>query len=189
MPCELASDAEVPIAHYGKSPEGHFKEVYRRGLLTRYGGMMQAIAGIHFNYSLRQAFWPIWAEARQSHRFDADFISTRYFELLRNFRRHGWLVSWLFGASPAVCKSFLQGAQDRALLPWRDDTVYGPYATSLRMSDIGYRNRNQAAVHVSVNSLRDYLRDLMQAVHTTHPPFAAMGVKLDGEDRQLHAES
>ena len=187
MPCELASDAEVPIANYGRSHEGHFKEVYRRGLLTRYGGMMQAIAGIHFNYSLPKAFWPVWAEALQSRSAGAEFISARYFDLVRNFRRHGWLVSWLFGASPAICKSFLQGEHDSALAPWRDDTLYGAHATSLRMSDIGYRNRNQAAVQVSVNSLRDYLRDLMRAVHTPHPPFAALGVKVDGEYRQLTA--
>jgi glutamate--cysteine ligase len=187
MPCELASDAEVPIAWYGKSHDGRFKEIYRRGLLTRYGGMMQAIAGIHFNYSLPKAFWPVWAEVLKAPRADADFVSARYFELLRNFRRHGWLVSYLFGASPAACKSFLQGQPDSALLPWRDDTVFGPHATSLRMSDMGYRNRNQAAVQVSVNSLKDYLRDLMLAVHTPHPPFAALGVKVDGEYRQLSA--
>jgi glutamate--cysteine ligase len=187
MPCELASDAEVPIANYGRSHEGKFKEIYRRGLLTRYGGMMQAIAGVHFNYSLPGDFWPVYAEVLQAPRSDADFISARYFDLLRNFRRHGWIVSWLFGASPALCRSFLQGTTDWALRPWHDDTVYGPHATSLRMSDLGYRNRNQCAVAVSVNSLADYLRDLMTAVHTLHPPFAALGVKVDGEYRQLSA--
>jgi glutamate--cysteine ligase len=55
------------------------------------------------------------------------------------------------------------------------------------MSDLGYRNRNQCAVAVSPNSLADYLRDLMKAVHTPHPPFAALGVKVDGEYRQLNA--
>jgi glutamate--cysteine ligase len=187
MPCELASDAEVPIANYGRSHDGRFKEIYRRGLLTRYGGMMQAIAGIHFNYSLPSTFWPVWGEVRQVKRVDADFTSAGYFELLRNFRRHGWLVSYLFGAAPAACKSFLQGQRDRELMTWRDDTIYGAHATSLRMSDLGYRNRNQAAVQVSVNSLRDYLRDLMLAVHTPHAPFAALGVKVDGEYRQLNA--
>jgi glutamate--cysteine ligase len=187
MPCELTSDADVPIAHYGRSHEGHFKEVYRRGLLTRYGGMMQAIAGIHFNYSLPVALWPVWAEVLQVARADSDFVSARYFELLRNFRRHGWLVSYLFGASPAVCRSFLQGNADSALKTWREDTAFGAHATSLRMSDIGYRNRNQAAVEVSVNSLKDYLRDLMRAVHTLHPPFAALGVKVNGAYRQLSA--
>jgi glutamate--cysteine ligase len=187
MPCELSGDAEVPIARYGRSHDGHFKEVYRRGLLNRYGGMMQAIAGIHFNYSLPQEFWPVWAGALEQPRADAAFISASYFRLLRNFRRHGWLVSLLFGASPALCRSFLQGRDAGGLEPWRDDTLFGAYATTLRMSDVGYRNRNQAAVAVSVNSLDEYLRDLQRAVHTPHPPFAAIGVKVDGEYRQLSA--
>jgi glutamate--cysteine ligase len=38
-----------------------------------------------------------------------DFISTRYFGLIRNFLRYGWLIPYLFGASPAICESFLQG--------------------------------------------------------------------------------
>jgi glutamate--cysteine ligase len=187
MPCELAGDAEVPIAHYGRSHQGHFKEVYRRGLQTRYGGMMQAIAGVHFNFSLPLSFWPVWAEVLQSRAAGKDFISARYFDLLRNFRRHGWIVNYLFGASPALCRSFLQGRADAALRPHAAHTVYGEHATSLRMSDLGYRNRNQTAVTVSVNSLEEYLRDLMHAVHTPHPPFKALGVCVNGEYRQLSA--
>jgi glutamate--cysteine ligase len=55
------------------------------------------------------------------------------------------------------------------------------------MSDLGYRNRNQAAVEVSVNSLDEYLRDLLRAVHTPHPPYERIGVCVDGEYRQLSA--
>jgi glutamate--cysteine ligase len=53
------------------------------------------------------------------------------------------------------------------------------------MSDIGYRNRSQAAVAVSVNSLEEYLRDLRHAVTEPHPAFMALGVKVDGEYQQL----
>jgi len=185
MPCELAGDDDVPVAHYGRSHEGHFKEVYRRGLLNRYGGMMQAIAGVHFNYSLPAQFWPVWADVLQVRTADAAFVSARYFELLRNFRRHGWLVSWLFGASPALCRSFAPAAS--GLARHGAATLYGPYSTSLRMSDLGYRNRNQAAVQVSVNSLEEYLRDLLHAVHTPHPPYERIGVCVNGEYRQLSA--
>ena len=39
------------------------KTVYRRGLGYRYGRAMQAIAGVHFNYSLPATFWPEYQRA------------------------------------------------------------------------------------------------------------------------------
>ncbi|MFT3906975.1 MAG: glutamate--cysteine ligase [Steroidobacteraceae bacterium] len=187
MPCELAGDADVPLAQYGRSHSGFFKHVYRRGLLNRYGGMMQAIAGVHFNYSFPKSFWPVFAALCQSRDEGQSFISASYFALLRNFRRHGWLLAHLFGASPALCRSFLTGS-DLAGLELLDAASVGSHqATSLRMSDVGYRNRNQAGVEVSVNRIEDYIRDLRRATHTLHPAFQALGVKVDGEYRQLNA--
>ena len=55
------------------------------------------------------------------------------------------------------------------------------------MSDLGYRNRNQAGLSVSVNSLDEYVRDLSRAISTPHPPYEKLGVKVDGEYRQLNA--
>jgi len=187
MPGEIASEAEVPIARYGRSHRGKFKEVYRRGLQTRYGGLMQAIAGAHFNFSFPEQFWPLWAEVRSVRTVDAVLRSTAYFELLRNFRRHGWLVLYLFGNSPALCRSFMQGRSDAELQPLASGTLHMPYATSLRMSDLGYRNRNQAGVEVSLNALEEYLRDLRHATHTVHPPFAALGVRVGDDYLQLNA--
>jgi glutamate--cysteine ligase len=187
MPCELSSDADVPVARYGNSNLGRMKTVYRHGLRNRYGGVMQAISGVHFNYSFPQRFWEAYAAQRQARRgADKAFVSEAYFDLLRNYRRHGWLVLYLFGASPAVGRSFLNDAH--ADLPALDAlTAHEPYGTSLRMSDIGYRNRNQAEVSVSVNSLEHYVRDLRHAMSTLHPPYEKLGVKVDGEYRQLNA--
>jgi glutamate--cysteine ligase len=185
MPCELADDEEVPIARYGNSHRGRVKHIYRQGLKIRYGGMMQAISGVHFNYSLPPQFWPLYREICEQRAEPRDFQSARYFDLLRNYRRHGWLVLYLFGASPALCRSFLQGRADAQLLARGSDTLVGAHATSLRMSDIGYRNRDPTAVPVSVNSLEEYLRDLRHAMHTPHAPFAALGMQRDGEYRQL----
>ena len=187
MPCEIAGEAEVPIADYGRSHRGHFKEVYRRGLQTRYGGLMQAIAGTHFNYSFPERLWPLWADLLGVRECDSAFISARYFDLVRNYRRHGWLALYLFGVSPALCASFVPEASTAELQPLGPGTLHLPYGTSLRMSDLGYRNRDQAAVVVSVNSLDEYLRDLQHATHTVHPPFAALGLCVDGEYRQLNA--
>jgi len=185
MPSELGSDDEVPIARYGTSHPGRIKYVYRHGLLIRYGGMMQAISGVHFNYSLPDPFWPLYAEICESREAGASFVSARYFDLLRNYRRHGWLVSYLFGASPALCRSFLRGHDDAELQAHAESTLIGPHATTLRMSDLGYRNRRQSEVSVSVNSRDEYMRDLQQAIHEPEPRFLSLGVKVDGEYRQL----
>jgi glutamate--cysteine ligase len=185
MPCALRGDADIPIARFGNSHQGRVKSIYRHGLLIRYGGIMQAISGVHFNYSFPEAFWPLYAQVCQSRDDGRDFISARYFDMLRNYRRHGWIVLYLFGVSSALCKSFLKGRRDHQLEPLGSDTFVGPYATSLRMSDIGYRNRGQSEVPVSVNHIDEYLRDLHRAVTTPHPPFQKLGVKVDGEYRQL----
>jgi len=186
MPCMLTGDDEIPIARFGRSNIGRLKEVYRLGLGNRYGRMMQAISGVHFNYSFPQQFWPVLAEVLQEPRADQHFISEQYFSLLRNYRRHGWLILYLFGNSPALCSSFVRG-RDHQLETLAPGTLYAPHATSLRMSDLGYRNKSQAGVEISVNSLDEYVRDLTAAVSTPHPEYQKLGVKVDGEYRQLNA--
>jgi glutamate--cysteine ligase len=186
MPCVVEGDASIPIAQYGPSNVGRMKTVYREGLGLRYGRVMQAISGVHFNYSFPEGLWEPWAAARASRDTGTDFVSESYFELLRNYRRHGWIVLYLFGVSPTVCKSFLR-ARGETLPEFGRGTAWEPYSTSLRMSDLGYRNRAQSGVEVSVNSLRDYVRDLTRAVSTPHPEYERLGVKVDGVHRQLNA--
>jgi glutamate--cysteine ligase len=186
MPCAISGDADIPLAQYGSSHVGRMKTVYRNGLGLRYGRMMQAISGVHFNYSFPLPFWEAWAAARESHSHDSAFVSACYFDLLRNYRRFGWIVLYLFGVSPVVCKSFLRG-RELGLEDFGVGTAFSPYATSLRMSDVGYRNRDQAGLSVSVNSLDEYVRDLTRAISTIHPPYEALGVEVEGEWRQLNA--
>ncbi len=186
MPCLIESDAGIPIAQYGRSNVARMKTIYREGLSLRYGRMMQAISGVHFNYSFPERFWEVYADARESRSRGQEFVSASYFDLLRNYRRYGWIVLYLFGVSPAVCASFVKG-RDVSLRELSPGTFYEPYATSLRMSDIGYRNRNQAGLTISVNSLEEYVRDLTRAIMTPYPPYEALGVKVDGEYRQLNA--
>ena len=186
MPCAIDSDADIPLAAYGSSHVGRMKTVYRNGLGLRYGRMMQAISGVHYNYSFPIPFWEAYAAVRGSRTHGAPFVSACYFDLLRNYRRHGWLVLYLFGVSPVVCKSFLRGRSSQ-LEELGGGTAYEPCATSLRMSDVGYRNRNQAGLTVSVNSLDEYVRDLRHAISTPYPPYEALGVRVDGEYRQLNA--
>jgi glutamate--cysteine ligase len=186
MPSILDGDASIPIAQFGKSNVGRMKTVYREGLGVRYGRIMQAISGVHYNYSFPEKMWDAWADIVQSRERGQGFISERYFHLLRNYRRHGWIVLYLFGVSPVVCNSFLRG-RNVTLPRLSKDTSYEPYATSLRMSDLGYRNRNQAGLAVSVNSLDEYVRDLSRAISTPHAPYEKLGVQVNGEYKQLNA--
>jgi glutamate--cysteine ligase len=179
MPCAISGDDAIPLAQYGTSNVGRMKTIYRNGLGMRYGRMMQAISGVHFNYSFPAKFWEAFAAVRESRDTGQKFISASYFDLLRNYRRFGWIVLYLFGVSPVVCKSFLRG-RDAGLQELTTGTMYEPYATSLRMSDLGYRNRNQAGLSVSVNSLDEYVRDLSSAISTPHAPYEKLGVKVKG---------
>ncbi len=188
MPCILAGEASIPIAEYGHSNLGRMKHVYRQGLAWRYGRIMQVIAGIHFNFSLPDEFWIAFQATECDRRSLQDFRSESYFGLIRNLQRFGWLILFLFGASPAVCKSFLDG-KATTLPDYDDHTCYGPYATSLRMSNVGYTNRTEkkSGVNVCYNSLPEYIASLTQATRIPWPPYAQIGVKVDGEYRQLNA--
>lgn len=186
MPCVVDGDASIPIAQFGPSNIGRLKTIYREGLGARYGRVMQAISGVHFNYSFPEKLWEPWAAVRESRDTGQDFVSASYFDLLRNYRRFGWIVLYLFGVSPTVCKSFLR-ARNVELPEFGKGTAWEPFATSLRMSDLGYRNRNQAGVEVSVNSLQEYVRDLTAAMTTPSPEYEKIGVKVNGQYRQLNA--
>ncbi len=186
MPCLVPVDEGIPLAKYGSSNVGRMKTIYRRGLGYRYGRQMQVIAGVHFNYSLPEDFWPLYQQLSGSSASLDDFRSEQYLHLIRNFRRMGWLILYLFGASPALCKSF-EGAGSAGLKPLNADTWYEPFATSLRMSDLGYSNQNQSRINISLNSLDEYVRDLSNAICTPEPSYEAIGVKVDGEFRQLNA--
>jgi glutamate--cysteine ligase len=188
MPCELPPEDEIEIGWYGKSNIGMLKHVYRRGLALRYGKAMQCIAGIHYNYSLPEQLWKVLAEnegipeeRRQALR---DFQSESYIATIRNFRRYSWLLMYLFGASPTLAKGFLRG-REHQLETLSDDTLYLPYATSLRMSDLGYQNDAQSGLRPHENSLESYVTSLMDAVNRPYAPYAEVGTKKDGEWVQL----
>jgi len=180
MPCAVGDDEAIPIAQFGTSNIGRMKHIYRVGLDYRYGRRMQAISGVHFNYSLPVAFWPEFQEEEEDAGPLRDFIDEHYFGLIRNFHRLGWLVPFLFGTSPAVCKSFLAGRTTR-FKAFDSGTHYLPYATSLRMSDIGYKNKNQSALAISYDGLTAYVDSLRTAIETPYPEYEAIGVK-DGDN-------
>jgi glutamate--cysteine ligase len=187
MPCVVAGESGIPIAAYGSSNAGMMKTIYRRGLGHRYGRAMQVIAGVHFNYSYSDAFWQALQQLEGDDQPLQDFISERYFALLRNLLRVGWLIPYLFGASPAVCKSFLNDKKN-TLDSFDEYTFYEPYATSLRMGDIGYQNNkeNETGIKADYSSLEAYVDNLSCAIATPCREYKHIGVKVDGEYRQLN---
>ena len=185
MPCIVEGDDDVPVADYGRSNSGTMKRVYRLGLGYRYGRPMQTIAGVHYNYSAPDGLWPL-LERPADDGSEHDFVSALYLALVRNFRRAGWLTLYLFGASPAVCPSFVRG-RSVGLERLGKGTLIGPEATSLRMSDLGYKNSVQAQLSISANSLDEYIANLTAAISTPWPAYERIGVRVGGEYRQLNA--
>ncbi|MCK5870863.1 glutamate--cysteine ligase [Methylococcaceae bacterium CS1] len=189
MPCGINGDLSIPIAKYGKSNIGKMKHIYRKGLWHRYGRTMQAIAGIHFNYSVPEALWPVLHQLENSQDSLDDYKSSAYFDLIRNFQRQGWLILYLFGASPAICKNFFKSRPElmAQFKEFDNGTLYHPYATSLRMSDIGYKSNNQADLNIDYNSLNGYVDSLSLAINTPYPDYETIGVKVDDDYQQLNA--
>ena len=172
MPMAINTEEEIPIANYGPSNLGVFKKIYRNGLSHRYGRMMQAISGVHYNYSVPDSIW-------QSSLFkNMDINSKRvrsaaYFNMLRNIYRINWLILYLFGASPIITRSFItKGSQSLKQLD--NQTFYLPYATSLRMCNFGYCNISRNKLQVSMNSLQEYVSDLRKATNTPCNEFATI---------------
>ena len=186
MPCALGSEQDIVIADYGSTNSARMKAAYRGGLGVRYGRKMQTIAGAHYNWSLPDEFWVSLKDCCQSKATMQDFVSERYFGLIRNFLRYSWLIPYLFGASPAIGESFLEGRKSD-LLELAPGTLYGPHATSLRMSDLGYQNRAQAQLHVSFNSLNEYTQALEAAIRTPDPFYEKIGVRDGDHWKQLNA--
>ncbi|MBT8428624.1 MAG: glutamate--cysteine ligase, partial [Gammaproteobacteria bacterium] len=188
MPCVLSGDHNIPVARYGTSNAGRMKHVYRVGLGNRYGRVMQVIAGVHFNWSFADDLWPAYRLIEGRVCGLRDFRDQRYMALIRNLQRFGWLIPYLFGASPAVCKSFFQG-QATNLPSFDETTYYAPHATSLRMGDIGYQNSREEGLGIKAcyDDVQSYADSLLRATMEPAAAWEALGVREGDEYRQLNA--
>lgn len=188
MPCFIENQDAIPIANFGSSNIGKMKTLYRVGLKNRYGSMMQAISGVHFNFSLPDAFWKLWLDKTTGEKANKDTISAGYFALIRNYRRFCWLIPFLYGASPAICSSFIKGKETK--LPFKKlgrGTYYLPYATSLRMSDLGYTNSAQSGLNICYNQVDSYINSLRAAINQPSSEYQKFSGKKGGEYQQLNA--
>lgn len=177
MPCGLPTDETIPLGRYGNSHAGRAKSIYRMGLGHRYGRRMQTISGVHYNWSL------------------PGLTNEQYFGLIRNFRRHAFVLMYLFGASPVLCPCFVAG-REHALIPLGSESTGGdalncahspaalhlPHATSLRMGRLGYQSDAQASIRASYNDLDGYAASLHQALTQPWPAYARLGIRNPGGD-------
>ncbi len=184
MPCWLPDDDAIPIGRYGRSNIGRLKTVYRHGLSHRYGRRMQTISGVHYNFSLPDTAWDeLRAQAGASAPL-REFRDQSYFSLIRNFRRHSWLLLYLFGASPAVCGTFVAGREHRLVRVGKGSMVL-PWGTSLRMGPLGYQSDAQSSLAVSYNNLAGYATSLRHALTESWPAYARIGIRDGDQYRQL----
>lgn len=175
MPPDIDSEDEIPLARYGNSPEAHSKEIYRRGLATRYGKIIQIVSGVHYNFSCTEEFWDSVLPAGLSDNERIDTINNAYMGVVRNFLRLRWLLVYAYGASPVTGRGY----------PHNEDLAdYCP--VSIRMSRYGYSNSEQRGFIASFNSLEEYLQDLQTACSTPHPVYEKIGLYKDGEQIQLN---
>lgn len=185
MPLDTSSENDIPIADYGSSNRARFKTIYRNGLSNRYGRRMQAISGLHFNYSLAEDIWDNNFLSNDSENYSNE-KSVVYFGGIRNLKRMNWLILYLFGASPIVPKSLINNDYD-GLESLDSNYYYLPYSTSLRMSDIGYQTNYQNDLQISPNSLDEYLSDLLSATNKESSVFRKIPEKNNNEYSQLNA--
>jgi glutamate--cysteine ligase len=187
MPCFVENEDEIELGQYGSSNVGLMKTAYRQGLKNRYGGMMQIISGVHYNFSLPESFWSTWSEIQGLDLPAEDLKSAGYLGIIRNYFKYGWVIPFLFGASPALCESFVQGKKtDFKFKKIGKGTIYLPYATSLRLSDLGYTNSGHSSLKISYNSLEEYLDSVRQALRKKSPKFKKLGIKKDNKYVQLN---
>ncbi|HIP76320.1 MAG TPA: glutamate--cysteine ligase [Psychromonas hadalis] len=188
MPCFVEKEDDIELAQFGTSNIGLMKTTYRQGLKNRYGSLMQVIAGVHYNFSLPSEFWTVWSKINNSELTGSDAQSVGYLGLVRNYIRYGWVIPYLFGASPSICGTFLNG-RDTAFNFKKvgNGTLYLPYATSLRMSDLGYTSNAQANLNICYNSLENYQKSVRRALHSKNKEFEQIGVKVDGKYQQLNS--
>lgn len=182
MPCELTDN--ITIARYGSSYEAQKKELYRKGLCYRYGKKLQMISSLHFNFSFSHRFWDLFYDLSGSKKNKQDFINDNYFKTIRNFLCEGWLLTYLFGASPAMHQSYIQKVPKG--FKKIGSTLIHPDATSVRMSYLGYYSRIQDQLTISFKDLNTYLKDMEFAISTPCPLYQKIGTMKNGEPIQIN---
>jgi glutamate--cysteine ligase len=169
MPPRLSS-RETPIARLGNGREARAGELYRRGLLTRYGAGRQLICGVHVNVSIADPrteselrFLPHETRGRPS---DAPYL-----RLARNLYEDLPHLVLLTGASPLPGGLRIEGHR----------TV-----VSHRNSPYGYAG-GEFRPYLDLTSLEAYVSGVRRGLATESERFKAFGLVRDGVPFQLNS--
>jgi len=170
MPCAFTNEKEIRVAEYGNSNNGMLKHIYRKGLRLRYGSIMQCVSGIHYNFSFTKNSWKTLGKNS-----DQDYVNDKYLGMIRNIKRNFWFILEQFGASPVTHKSYLLD-RGHSLEKYNANDLFLPYATSLRMSEVGYQSKIQDSLKISYNDLDDFINALIKGIKTPVKKFNDIGV-------------
>jgi len=179
---------DIQIAQYGNSNLGKMKTTYRIGLKHRYGDLVNTVSGVHYNFSLPLIFWKNCKKNISKKNKNTDYVSSGYLDLIRNYYRFGWIIPYLFGASPAISSSFLKNTKKKyRFKKTKENILYLPWSTSLRLSDIGYTNSKVIDLNIMFNDLNSYIQSLKKSIETPSKKFMNIGLKdIYGNFKQLN---
>ncbi|WP_425619564.1 glutamate--cysteine ligase [Buchnera aphidicola] len=177
IPYSYKKKTNIQIAQYGSSNLGKMKSVYRTGLKYRYGDLINTISGIHYNFSFPILFWEYWKKQEEIDK-NIDYISQGYLHVIRNYYRFGWIIPYLFGSSPAIPSFFLKNIKKKYPFKKNKENIfYLPWATSLRLSEIGYTNTNIIDLNIMFNDFNEYIESLQKSLITPSEKFINIGLK------------
>ena len=107
MPCIIPDDREIPIATFCKCKQGEEARAYREELLRKYGGKIQLISGIHYNFSLDDDVLNKLYENSSKKEDFKTFKDNLYLKIVRNYLRYRWLLIYLLGSTGVVHSSYI----------------------------------------------------------------------------------
>ncbi|MFA8299829.1 MAG: bifunctional glutamate--cysteine ligase GshA/glutathione synthetase GshB [Hyphomicrobiales bacterium] len=155
-PCLLPPSNEIKIAHF--SADHQEKNDYRNQLAEIYGKERQMISGIHFNFSLSEELIQHLAKKLQTTENITDFSNHLYLKMVRNFMRHRWLLTWLFGMCPITDPAY----KVKGINSGKDASINALNAISLRVGPEGYRNKHN--YNFDYSSISTYQKAITELV-------------------------
>lgn len=162
MPCIIPEDREIPIATFCKCKQGEEARAYREELLRKYGGKIQLISGIHYNFSLDDDVLNKLYENSSKKEDFKTFKDSLYLKIVRNYLRYRWLLIYLLGSTGVVHSSY-KGECLKKL----DNISQGAYScegiVSYRNSDCGYGNR--VTLFADYTSTREYVNSVKRFIN------------------------